>query len=85
MRSRSTPSAALTMLRDLAAVGSLSDQLESTAPAAVRAAGGAASLVSAYGKPSGARFWTLSRSPPGLWEAMARENQEPHRRSEPDG
>lgn len=79
MRSPSMPSAALGMLRELAAVDSFSDRLEGTAPVTVLSAGGAAALVSAYGRQSGARFWTLAGMPPDLWEAMARENQEPHR------
>lgn len=79
MRSRSTPSAVLGMLRDLAAVETFSDHLEATAPEAVRAAGGAAALVSAYGKQTGAGFWTLARLPQDLWEAISRENQAPHR------
>lgn len=81
MRSRSTPrpSAILGMLRDLAAVETFSHHLEAAAPEAVRAAGGAATLVAAYGRPSGARFWTLARVPQDVWESMARENQEPYR------
>lgn len=79
MRSRSTPSAALGMLRELAAVQRLSDSLEATAPLAVQAAGGAEAIVSAYGKPSGAGFWTTSGLPDELWEAMARESQESSR------
>lgn len=78
MRSRSTSSVALGMLRDLAGFESLAERMNSTAPEAVRAAGGPAELVSRYGEKGGAGFWA-AQLPEAVWEAMAAENQRLHR------
>ncbi len=67
------------MLRDLLAVDSLALRLVETAPKAVEASGGAATLVALYGAPTGALFWSLRPMPVDLWCAMADEHQAPHR------
>ncbi|MBC7102071.1 MAG: hypothetical protein H5U13_02420 [Parvibaculum sp.] len=79
MRSSSSDSVARGMLRDLLAVDSLALRLTETAPRAVEAAGGGATLVALYGAPTGALFWSLRQIPDDLWCAMASEHQAPHR------
>lgn len=79
MRSSSSDSVALGMLRDLLAVDSLALRLTETAPKAVEASGGGANLVALYGAPTGALFWSLRPMPEELWSAMAVEHQAPHR------
>lgn len=78
---RSSPSTdvAATMLRDLVAVGTLAKSLDATAPQAVAEAGGAQKLIAAYGRRTGAWFWTVAPMPDGLWERMAEEHQAAHR------
>ena len=73
------PSRASLMLRDLLAVDDLAQRLEQTAPSAVEAEGGAATLVALYGAPTGALFWSLRPMPEELWCAMAAEQQAAHR------
>jgi hypothetical protein len=67
------------MLRDLLAVNALTKSLEETAPRAVAAAGGAQLLISKFGRPTGAWFWSLVPMSETLWMQMAEENQKSHR------
>jgi hypothetical protein len=67
------------MLRDLLAVDDLAFRLVETAPKAVEAEGGAATLVALHGAPTGALFWSLRSMPEDLWCAMAAEHQATHR------
>lgn len=67
------------MLRDLLAVDSLALRLTETAPKAVEASGGGATLIALYGAPTGALFWSLRSLPEELWSAMAAEHQAPYR------
>jgi hypothetical protein len=67
------------MLRDLMAVEALVQSLEQTAPKAVVAAGGAQLLVSKFGRPTGAWFWSIMPMPETLWLSMAQEHQEKSR------
>ncbi|GAB1717343.1 MAG: hypothetical protein NTAFB05_23850 [Nitrobacter sp.] len=67
------------MLRDLLAVDDLAQRLVETAPKAVEAAGGAATLIALHGTPTGALFWSLRPMREDLWCAMAAEQQAPHR------
>jgi hypothetical protein len=67
------------MLRDLLAVDSLALRLTETAPKAVEASGGAATLIALYGAPTGALFWSLRPMPDDIWCAMAAEQQASHR------
>jgi hypothetical protein len=69
----------MAMLSDLAAFENLASSLYLTAPESVSAAGGGDVLASRYGRPTGAGFWSIRSAPEDLWEAMAREGQEPHR------
>lgn len=73
------PSRASAMLRDLLAVDDLALRLQQTAPKAVEASGGAATLVALHGAPTGALFWSLRPMPEDLWCAMADEHQATHR------
>ncbi len=67
------------MLRDLWAVDAFAKSLEETAPQAVAAAGGAQFLVSKFGRPTGAWYWSLVPMQESLWIKMAEEHQSPHR------
>lgn len=67
------------MLRDLMAAEALAASLTTTAPIAIAAAGGAHQLVSNYGHPTGAWFWSIKPMPEALWVAMAEEHQAPQR------
>jgi hypothetical protein len=67
------------MLRDLLAVDALAKSLEETAPLAVAETGGAHFLVSKFGRPTGAWFWTINPMPECLWLSMADEHQAAHR------
>jgi hypothetical protein len=67
------------MLRDLLAVDALAKSLEETAPKAVAAAGGAQFLISKFGRPTGAWFWSIVPMPEHLWLSKAEEHQATHR------
>ncbi len=67
------------MLRNLLAVDALVKSLEETAPQTVSAAGGAQLLVSKFGRPTGAWFWSLRPKQELLWINMADEHQARHR------
>lgn len=67
------------MLRDLVAAGNLARSLEETAPGTVALYGGGDALVAAYGRPTGAWFWSLRPCPEELWTSMATEANERHR------
>ena len=67
------------MLRDLLAVDALTKSLEETAPKAIAAIGGAQFLVSKFGRPTGAWFWSIIPISESLWITMAEEHQGAHR------
>lgn len=76
-------SLAMAMIRDLRSVGGLARNLEEMAPYAVSAAGGGDTLVSLYGGPTGAGFWSLKAATEQLWSAIAFEHQQECRCGQP--